>query len=371
MALEVFNKDETLQMRRKLIGKQPCRLFFVHDPVKIMRYLDCISDVQHVGHCHPSITPLLLVFYLVNSGSEANDLALIIHNIRMSFAYHGHLTSLIDISPYKFRKLEGQKEWVHVAPLPDTYHGIYREDHLDPGQAYADTVKSLIEEAHKEGRKISSFFAESLPRSFSQLVIVKEYVHEAGGVYVADEIQTGFGHVGSHFWAFQLQGEDFCPDIVRMGKLMGNGHPIACVATTEEIADAFTASGVEYFNTFGGNPVSCAIGLAVLDVIEKEDLRGKAVLVGGHLKQLLLQLQTKHPLIGDVRGVGLFIGMELVKDRVSKATEGSAHLVQEERIVMSTDGPRDSVIKFKPPMCFSIEDAERVSTCIDQILGGW
>uniref|UniRef100_A0A8C1RBS4 5-phosphohydroxy-L-lysine phospho-lyase n=1 Tax=Cyprinus carpio TaxID=7962 RepID=A0A8C1RBS4_CYPCA len=387
MALEVFNKDDTLQMRRKLIGK----LFFVHDPVKIMRYLDCISDVQHgkdiltcmllpnltISHYYYIRMDLLnsntrflhdnIVLYanrlaatlpknlvsFIWSTQEANDLALIIHNIRI--AYHGHLTSLIDISPYKFRKLEGQKEW---APLPDTYHGIYREDHLDPGQAYADTVKSLIEEAHKEGLFTQIIF----PTGYCKRVA--EYVHEAGGVYVADEIQTGFGHVGSHFWAFQLQGEDFCPDIVRMGKLMGNGHPIACVATTEEIADAFTASGVEYFNTFGGNPVSCAIGLAVLDVIEKEDLRGKAVLVGGHLKQLLLQLQTKHPLIGDVR-VGLFIGMELVKDRVSKATEGSAHLVQ----VMSTDGPRDSVFKFKPPMCFSIEDAERVSTCIDQILG--
>uniref|UniRef100_A0A8C2Q944 5-phosphohydroxy-L-lysine phospho-lyase n=1 Tax=Cyprinus carpio TaxID=7962 RepID=A0A8C2Q944_CYPCA len=372
MALEVFNKDETLQMRRKLIGK----LFFVHDPVKIMRAMGSVK--YHENKSHGTLSPqhhsaaaaqmdLLnsntrflhdnIVLYanrLADTLSEANDLALIIHNIRI--AYHGHLTSLIDISPYKFRKLEGQKEW---APLPDTYHGIYREDHLDPGQAYADTVKSLIEEAHKEGLFTQIIF----PTGYCKRVA--EYVHEAGGVYVADEIQTGFGHVGSHFWAFQLQGEDFCPDIVRMGKLMGNGHPIACVATTEEIADAFTASGVEYFNTFGGNPVSCAIGLAVLDVIEKEDLRGKAVLVGGHLKQLLLQLQTKHPLIGDVRGVGLFIGMELVKDRVSKATEGSAHLVQ----VMSTDGPRDSVIKFKPPMCFSIEDAERVSTCIDQILG--
>uniref|UniRef100_A0A672QLZ8 5-phosphohydroxy-L-lysine phospho-lyase-like n=1 Tax=Sinocyclocheilus grahami TaxID=75366 RepID=A0A672QLZ8_SINGR len=432
MALEVFHKDETLQMRRKLIG-QSCRLFFSRDPVKIVRargqylydengmqYLDCISNVQHVGHCHPSLTQAaaaqmdllnsntrflhdnivlyadrlaatlpkkLCVFYFVNSGSEANDLALRLarqytrhHDVVvLDHAYHGHLISLIDISPYKFRKLEGQKEW---APLPDTYHGIYREDHPDPGQAYADTVKSLIDEAHKKGCKISSFFAESLPSVGGQIIFptgyckrVAEYVREAGGVYVADEIQTGFGRVGSHFWAFQLQGEDFCPDIVTMGKPIGNGHPIACVATTEEIAAAFTANGVEYFNTFGGNPVSCAIGLAVLDVIEKEDLRGNAVRVGGHLKQLLLQLQTKHPLIGDVRGVGLFIGMELVKDRASRkpATEEAAHLVRrlkEERIVMSTDGPWDSVIKFKPPMCFSIEDAERVCTCIDQILRG-
>lgn len=433
MAVELFHKNETLQMRKKLIA-QSCRLFFSHDPVKIVRargqylydengtqYLDCISNVQHVGHSHPSITQVagaqmdllntntrflhdnivqyadrlaatlpkkLSVFYFVNSGSEANDLALRLARqytrhqdvIVLDHAYHGHLTSLIDISPYKFRKLEGQKEWVHVAPLPDTYHGIYREDHPEPGQAYADTVKSLIEEAHKKGRKISSFFAESLPSVGGQIIFptgyckrVAEYVHEAGGVYVADEIQTGFGRVGSHFWAFQLEGEDFCPDIVTMGKPMGNGHPIACVVTTEEIAGAFTANGVEYFNTFGGNPVSCAIGLAVLDVIEKEDLRGNAVRVGGHLKQLLLQLQEKHLLIGDVRGVGLFIGMELVKDRESRepATEEAAHLVRrlkEDRIVMSTDGPWDSVIKFKPPMCFSKEDANRVATCIDQIL---
>uniref|UniRef100_A0A672QLN4 5-phosphohydroxy-L-lysine phospho-lyase-like n=1 Tax=Sinocyclocheilus grahami TaxID=75366 RepID=A0A672QLN4_SINGR len=424
MALEVFHKDETLQMRRKLIG-QSCRLFFSRDPVKIVRargqylydengmqYLDCISNVQHVGHCHPSLTQAaaaqmdllnsntrflhdnivlyadrlaatlpkkLCVFYFVNSGSEANDLALRLarqytrhHDVVvLDHAYHGHLISLIDISPYKFRKLEGQKEWVHVAPLPDTYHGIYREDHPDPGQAYADTVKSLIDEAHK---KVSLLFIQELSDT-QHCIFPLRYVREAGGVYVADEIQTGFGRVGSHFWAFQLQGEDFCPDIVTMGKPIGNGHPIACVATTEEIAAAFTANGVEYFNTFGGNPVSCAIGLAVLDVIEKEDLRGNAVRVGGHLKQLLLQLQTKHPLIGDVRGVGLFIGMELVKDRASRkpATEEAAHLVRrlkEERIVMSTDGPWDSVIKFKPPMCFSIEDAERVCTCIDQILRG-
>ncbi|KAI7800521.1 5-phosphohydroxy-L-lysine phospho-lyase isoform X1 [Triplophysa rosa] len=457
MALEVFHKDETLEMRRKLIG-QSCRLFFSHDPVKIIRargqylydengvqYLDCISNVQHVGHCHPSITKAaaaqmdllnantrflhdnivqyakrlaatlpkkLCVFYFVNSGSEANDLALRLARqytqhqdvIVLDHAYHGHLTSLIDISPYKFRKLEGQKEWVHVAPLPDTYHGIYREDHPNPGQAYADTLKSIIEEVHKKGRKISAFFAEALPSVGGQIIFpsgyckrVAEYVHEAGGVYVADEVQTGFGRVGSHFWAFQLQGEDFCPDIVTMGKPMGNGHPLSCVATTEEIAGTFTANGVEYFNTFGGNPVSCAIGLAVLDVIENEDLRGNALRVGDHLRHLLSQLQTKHLIIGDVRfvrnyeichifknillcqillfcsGVGLFVGMELVKDRVSRqpATEEAAQLVgrlKEERVVMSTDGPWDSVIKFKPPMCFSMEDADRVTMCIDQIL---
>ncbi|XP_030594581.1 5-phosphohydroxy-L-lysine phospho-lyase [Archocentrus centrarchus] len=433
MAQEILRKEETLAMRKKLIG-QSCRLFYSEDPVKIIRargqylfdengkqYLDCISNVQHVGHCHPTITKAaaaqmdllntnsrflhdnivlyadrlaatlpkkLCVFYFVNSGSEANDLALRLARqytrhedvIVLDHAYHGHLMSLIDISPYKFRKLAGQKEWVHVAPLPDTYRGIYREDHPNPVQAYADTVKDVIEDVHKKGRKISAFFAESLPSVGGQIILpqgyfskVAEYVRSAGGVFVADEVQTGFGRVGHHFWAFQLQGDDFCPDIVTMGKPMGNGHPLACVATTAEIAGAFTANKVEYFNTFGGNPVSCAIGLAVLDVIEEEDLRGNAVRVGAHLKDLLIKLKTRHELIGDVRGVGLFVGLELVTDREkTPATEAAAHIVkrlkEEDRIVVSTDGPWENVLKFKPPMCFSMENAELVVECIDRIL---
>uniref|UniRef100_A0A7N6AJ56 5-phosphohydroxy-L-lysine phospho-lyase n=1 Tax=Anabas testudineus TaxID=64144 RepID=A0A7N6AJ56_ANATE len=434
MALHKLKKEETLAMRKRLIG-QSCRLFYSDDPIKIVRargqylfdendkrYLDCISNVHHVGHCHPSITKVaaaqmellntnarflhdnivvyadrlaatlpdkLCVFYFVNSGSEANDLALRLARqytqhedvIVLDHAYHGHLTSLIDISPYKFRKLTGQKEWVHVAPLPDVYRGVYREDHPDPGQAYADTVKDLIEEVHRKGRKISAFFAESLPSVGGQIILperyspkVAEYVHSAGGVFVADEVQTGFGRVGGHFWGFQLQGEDFCPDIVTMGKPMGNGHPLACVATTVEIAGAFTANAVEYFNTFGGNPVSCAIGLAVLDVIETEDLRGNSMRVGAHLKDLLTKLQKQHQVIGDVRGVGLFVGVELVTDREKRtpATKTAAQVVkrlkEEDQICVSTDGPWDNVLKFKPPMCFSIENAELVVQCIDRIL---
>ncbi|XP_027133802.1 5-phosphohydroxy-L-lysine phospho-lyase isoform X3 [Larimichthys crocea] len=401
-----------------------------------------------MGHCHPSVTKAaaaqmdllntnsrflhdnivlyadrlsatlpekLCVFYFVNSGSEANDLALRLAQqytqhedvIVLDHAYHGHLKSLIDISPYKFRKLAGQKEWVHVvcklilpslhkllapiylnkcflsseAPLPDTYRGIYRENHPNPGQAYADTVKDLIEEVHRKGRKISAFFAESLPSVGGQIILpqgysakVADYVRSAGGVFVADEVQTGFGRLGSHFWGFQQQGECFCPDIVTMGKPMGNGHPLACVATTVEIAGAFTANGVEYFNTFGGNPVSCAVGLAVLDVIEKEDLTGNATRVGAHLKDLLTKLQTRHQLIGDVRGAGLFVGLELVTDREKKtpATETAALVVkrlkEEDKICVSTDGPWENVLKFKPPMCFSMEDAELAVQCIDRIL---
>ncbi|XP_048883635.1 5-phosphohydroxy-L-lysine phospho-lyase isoform X1 [Brienomyrus brachyistius] len=431
--MERFDKDTSLSMRKRLIGKS-CRLFFSDDPVKIVRargqylydengkrYLDCISNVQHVGHCNPVVTKAasaqmellnantrflndnilyyaerlaatlpekLAVFYFVNSGSEANDLALRLarqytkHNdvIVLDHAYHGHLTSLIDISPYKFRKLEGQKDWVHVAPLPDTYRGKYREDHPDPGQAYADAVKDLIEEVHKKGCKVAAFFAESLPSVAGQIILpsgysrkVADHIHAAGGVFVADEVQVGFGRVGSHFWAFQLQGDDFCPDIVTLGKPMGNGHPVACVVTTQEIADAFTATGVEYFNTFGGNPVSCAIGLAVLDVIENDNLRENAASVGGHLLDLLKELQSKHTIIGDVRGVGLFVGVELVMDRAQRtpATEEASELVRrlkEEFVCMSTDGPGENVLKFKPPLCFSVEDAQLVVGKIDRIL---
>ncbi|XP_030360411.1 5-phosphohydroxy-L-lysine phospho-lyase isoform X3 [Strigops habroptila] len=297
-------------------------------------------------------------------------------------AYHGHLTSLIDISPYKFRNLEGQKEWVHVAPVPDTYRGLYREDHEDSVTAYANEVKNIIEQAHKRGRKIAAFFAESLPSVGGQIIPpagyfqkAAEHVHKAGGVFIADEIQVGFGRVGKHFWAFQLQGDDFVPDIVTMGKPIGNGHPIACVATTKEIAEAFAATGVEYFNTFGGNPVSCAIGLAVLDVIEKEHLQAHATEVGNFLMELLKEQKMKHPIIGDVRGSGLFIGVDLIKDQAERtpATAEAEYLItrlKEEYILLSTDGPGKNVLKFKPPMCFTKEDARFVVDTIDKLLTG-
>ncbi|OWK59519.1 5-phosphohydroxy-L-lysine phospho-lyase [Lonchura striata] len=318
------------------------------------QYLDCINNVAHGK---------------LKSWSEANDLALRLARqytkhedvIVLDHAYHGHLTSLIDISPYKFRNLEGQKEWVHVAPVPDTYRGLYREDHEDSVTAYADEVKNIIEHAHKRGRKKQS----NLFRY--------RHVHKAGGVFIADEIQVGFGRVGKHFWAFQLQGEDFIPDIVTMGKPIGNGHPLACVATTKEIAEAFAATGVEYFNTFGGNPVSCAIGLAVLDVIEKEHLQAHATEVGNFLMKTLKEQQIKHPIIGDVRGCGLFIGVDLIKDKAERtpATAEAEDLItrlKEKYILLSTDGPGRNVLKFKPPMCFNMEDAKFVVETIDKIL---
>ncbi|CAH2300790.1 ethanolamine-phosphate phospho-lyase [Pelobates cultripes] len=432
---EPLPKERTIELRKKHIGPS-CKVFFAKDPIKIVqakgqymfdergeRYLDCINNVAHVGHSHPEVTKAavkqmellntnsrflhdnlvqyaerltstlpekLSVCYFVNSGSEANDLALRLARqctghedvITLDSAYHGHVTSLIDISPYKFLQLgkEAKKDYVHVAPSPDIYRGKYREDHPDPGAAYAKEVYDIIMEVQQKNRKIAAFIAESMQSCGGQIIPppgyfqkVAEYVHEAGGVFIADEVQVGFGRVGSHFWSFQLQGEDFVPDIVTMGKPIGNGHPMSCVVTTKEIAEAFGASGLEYFNTFGGNPVSCAIGMAVMDIIEKEGLRGNAVRVGNYLVELLNELKEKHELIGDIRGAGLFVGVDLVKDRQLRtpATAEAQHIIyklKERRILLSADGPHRNVLKFKPPMCFTKEDAKTVVDAIDEFL---
>ncbi|XP_028846907.1 ethanolamine-phosphate phospho-lyase [Denticeps clupeoides] len=430
-----LDKQKTIDLRKKHIGPS-CKVFFSHDPIKIVqaqgqymydekndRYLDCINNVAHVGHCHPEVVKAgakqmellntnsrflhdnlvqyaqrlqatlpekLSVCYFVNSGSEANDLALRLARqytghkdiITLENAYHGHISSLIEISPYKFHQLTDteQSPHVHVALSPDTYRGKYREDHPDPAAAYADNVREIIEKVDDKGNKIAAFIAESLQSCGGQVIPppgyfqkVAEHVRNAGGVFIADEVQVGFGRVGTHFWAFQLQGEDFVPDIVTMGKPIGNGHPMSCVITTKEIAEAFMSSGMDYFNTFGGNPVSCAIGQAVLDVIKKENLQANALAVGSYLSHLLEEQKEKHPLVGDVRGRGLFVGVELVRDRV-KRTPATAeaqdviYKLKEERILLSADGPHRNVLKFKPPMCFSRQDADLAVQKIDQIL---
>ncbi|XP_038180902.1 5-phosphohydroxy-L-lysine phospho-lyase isoform X3 [Arvicola amphibius] len=380
MAADQRPKGATLDLRRRLLSsscrlffpEDPVKIIrsqgqYLYDE-QGREFLDCINNVAHdelrgdlegladdgggplaVGHCHPTVVQAaheqnlmlntnsrylhdnivdyaqklsetlpeeLSVFYFLNSGSEANDLALRLARqctghqdvVVLDHAYHGHLSSLIDISPYKFRDLDGQKEWVHVAPLPDTYRGPYREDHPNPAEAYASEVKQVISIAQEKGRKLAAFFAESLPSVGGQIIPpagyfsqVAEHIRKAGGLFVADEIQVGFGRVGKHFWAFQLEGENFVPDIVTMGKCIGNGHPVACVATTQAVSRAFEATGVEYFNTFGGNPVSCAVGLAVLDVLKTEQLQAHAANVGSFLMEHLKQQKAKHPIIGDVR----------------------------------------------------------------------
>lgn len=427
-----MTSEEILKFRRKHLGKSLSVSY--KKPLKIVRgemqylydetgrqYLDCVNNVCHVGHCHPHVVqaaqkqmallntntrylhdnlvkytrrlvstlpPSLSVCFFVCSGSEANELALrLAHTytgqkdtIVLDAAYHGNTSSLIDISPYKHEGPGGYPTpaLVHKVPVPDGYRGPLKYGTPDAGPGYADTVKLAVEHIEKAGRGVSTFIAESLASCGGQVELAPGYlaaayahVRKAGGVCIADEVQVGFGRVGSHFWGFETQG--VTPDIVTMGKPIGNGHPMAAVVTTPAIAEAF-ANGMEYFNTFGGNPVSCATGLAVLDVIHNEGLQQHAWHVGKHLKKGLQGLMERHPIIGDVRGRGLFLGIEFVRDQetLEPADTEAALIVEHLRdqgILLSTDGPLHNVIKIKPPLPFDERDASRVVRALDKTLG--
>jgi 4-aminobutyrate aminotransferase-like enzyme len=328
----------------------------------------------------------LRVCFFVNSGSEANDLALRLarsHTARqdiitLDHAYHGHTQSLIEISPYKFNGKggKGKPTHTHIAPIPDPYRGIYRG--ADSGRAYANEVGNLVKSLEQASTPPAAFIAESASGCGGQIFFPQTYfktafdhVRKAGGSCIIDEVQTGFGRAGSHFWMYQTQ-EGALPDIVTMGKPAGNGHPLAAVVTTPEIAASF-ANGMEYFNTFGGNPVSCAIGLAVLDVIEEEGLQQHALAVGQYFLKGLEELKGKHELIGDVRGIGLFLGIEFVRARgtLEPATAEAGFIkekMRERNILLSTDGPFDNVIKIKPPLVLTKTNADECIDRLDEVL---
>lgn len=426
-----MNPEQVLALRSRLLGKSLSVSY--RRPLEIVRgsmqylydesgrrFLDCVNNVAHVGHCHPRVVragqdqmavlntntrylhenlvryaerltsklpePLRVCFF-VCSGSEANELALRLaraHTKReeivvLDAAYHGNTSSLIEISPYKFDGPGGAGAPPHVykVPLPDDFRGAYKRGDADAGAKYAGHVLEAIEKAEREGRKIGAFIAESLPGCGGQIVLPPHYFQEAyrhvraaGGVCIADEVQTGFGRIGTHFWGFETQ--DVVPDIVTMGKPIGNGHPLAAVVTTQEIASSF-ANGMEYFNTFGGNPVSCAIGMAVLDVINDEHLQAHAHVVGAHLMNGLNALRKEHPVVGDLRGRGLFLGVEFVRDpeTLAPAAGQAAYVVNRMRecgVLLSTDGPFHNVIKIKPPLPFSGADADLLVATMDRIL---
>ena len=336
--------EETLAARHALLGKNLSISY--QRPLKIVRgwkqylyddtgraYLDVYNNVPLVGHSHPRVVqaaqaqlallntntrylhdnvnryaerltrllpdPLRVCFF-VNSGSEANELALRLARahtgredvIVLEHAYHGHTNTLIDISPYKFDGPggRGKKPWVHVAPLADDYRGVYRREDAQAGAKYARHVAEILERTSAEGRGVAAFIAETLPSVGGQIVFPPGYLAEAyrhvrgaGAVCIADEVQVGFGRLGTHFWGFETQG--VVPDIVVLGKPIGNAFPLAAVVTTQEIADSFN-NGMEFFSTFGGNPVACAAGLAVLDVLEEEHLQQHALDVGTHFSRL-------------------------------------------------------------------------------------
>jgi hypothetical protein len=238
-------------------------------------------------------------------------------------------------------------------------------------------VAALGDRLHADGSGLAAFLAETLPSVAGQVVLPPGYLAEAyrhvraaGGVCIADEVQTGFGRLGGHFWGFEAQG--VVPDVVVLGKPIANGFPLGAVVTTREIAESFD-NGMEFFSTFGGNPVACAAGLAVLDVVEEEKLQERALRVGRHLAEGLRRLQERHPTIGDVRGSGLFQGVELVRDRATlePAPDEAAYVVnrlRERGVLTGSDGPHRNVLKLRPPLVFSEPDADLFLATLDEVL---
>ncbi len=381
------------------------------------RYLDMVNNVAHVGHEHPKVVEAgqrqmallntntrylheeltafaeelistlpspLSVCHFANSGSEANELALRMAKvytgakdiIAVAHGYHGNTQECINVSSYKFDSPggEGKPDHVHLLDMPDVYRGQFRDQ--DAGEHYASQAKDLVATLIKNGKKPAALICESILSCGGQVMLPKDYlsyiynkVRAAGGVCIADEVQVGIGRIGEHYWGFELSG--VVPDIVTIGKPLGNGHPVAAVITTPEIADAFD-NGMEFFNTFGGNPVSCAIGRSVLKVVEEEDLQRHALEMGERLKNGLLELQTHYPIIGDVRGVGLFQGFELVEnlETLYPADKQASYLtnrMREKGVLLSTDGPLHNVIKIKPPMVIQAEDIDMALSLLDEV----
>jgi 4-aminobutyrate aminotransferase-like enzyme len=377
-------------------------------------FLDTYNNVPIVGHSHPHVVEAvqrqiallntntrylhltmakyagllagacdLDVCYFLNSASEANELAIRMARahtgrediIVLEHAYHGHTNTLIDISPYKFDGPggRGRKPWVHVAPIPDDYRGSYKRDDPERGVKYAAHVAEICERTPP-----AAFIGESLPSVGGQIVLPHGYLREAykhvrasGGVCIADEVQVGFGRLGKWQWGYQMQGVQ--PDIVVLGKPIANGFPLGAVITTRKIAESFD-NGMEFFSTFGGNPVAMAAGLETFRVLTEERLQENARIVGDYWLDKLRGVMSKHEIIGDVRGAGLFLGVELVRNRgtLEPAAEEASYVVnrlRERGILTGTDGPHHNVIKLRPPLIFTKDDADFFVRVFDDVLG--
>jgi 4-aminobutyrate aminotransferase-like enzyme len=403
---------------------------FYDDPVHLVRgqgvwvfdadgrkYLDCYNNVPHVGHCHPHVVEAIakqaatlnthtrylhdsILSYaerltakfddplssmiMVCTGSEANDIALRMAEavtgkrgiIVTDHTYHGNTTAVAALSSTN-RASTSQTDHIRFVPAPDSYrppHDMTPEEHAAD---FAHHVEKAIDDLERSGvgfagLLICPFFANEgfpdLPENW--LAPTVKAVKNAGGLLIADEVQPGFGRIGSHMWGHQYQG--FTPDVVTLGKPMGNGHPVAAVITSDDIISAFRTS-FRYFNTFGGNPVSVAAANAVLDVIETENLMKNADQVGAYAKAELSRLSENHPIIGNVRGKGLFFGTELVLDKSVKspATDIAyqvANLMRQNGILMNKLGIHYNTTKMRPPMPFSMENADLMIEVFDHVL---
>jgi len=381
------------------------------------RYLDAYNNVPHVGHCHPRVVAALsrqaatlnihtryldetVVAYaerltalfdaelsmamFVCTGSEANELALRIARdcsggmgiISTAWAYHGNTAAVIQVSSL-FTPESQRGPYVRTVPVMDPYRDRAGRSDAQLAAAYADQVKHAIDSFTAAGIGFAgllyctAFSSEGLPTVPAGFMAkALEYVHAAGGFFIADEVQAGFGRLGSHMWGHQKLG--VIPDIVTLGKPMGNGHPLAGVVARRDLINAFTGRNM-YFNTFGGNPVSAAVGTAVLDVIEDEHLLKNALTVGDYTLAKLKQLAQRHVLIGDVRGAGLFFAVELVSDRNTKApataqTRRLVNMMRERGVLISRIGVHDNILKIRPPMVFSAPHADLLVDTLDQVL---
>ena len=424
--------DEVLGLRKKFLNpgiflyyKKP--IMFVEGRMQYLfdetgrRYLDALGGIVtiSVGHCHPDVVAAanrqndllqhsttiylhpniaeygkklaskmpgdLKVCYFVNSGSEANDLAILMARaypgnydvIALRNAYHGGNASGMGLTAHHTWKFNVPHSFgVHHAITPDPYRGIWGRDDADAGKNYAADVKNLLEYATPG--QIAAFIAESIQGVGGCVVFpdgylkhTYEHIRAAGGLCIADEVQAGFGRTGTHYWGFETQG--VIPDIVCMAKGIGNGAPLGAVVTTPKIAA--TLSQRIHFNTFGGNPVVCAQGMAVLDVIDRERLQENSLTIGAQISAGLNRLKEKHNVIGDVRGKGLMLGIELVKDRTTKepAKAECAQILEtckEMGLLLGKGGLQGQTIRFSPPMCVTKADADFLLEVLDQAFAG-
>jgi 4-aminobutyrate aminotransferase-like enzyme/Ser/Thr protein kinase RdoA (MazF antagonist) len=419
--------DTLLERRRRVLGPALAPLSYER-PLYLVRgegprlfdqdgnaYLDAYNNVPVVGHCHPRVVTAIAeqsarlntntrylhahvvelaerlvatmpdgldTVMFVNSGSEANDLAWRFATtftkrggaIVTSRAYHGVTTATLALSP---------EEWVtdpvHVAriPAPDGYRGIYRSDEEGWAERYAAHVHQAVASLGERGVEPAAFYVDSLFTSDGIFAPPPEYLTEvarrlgaAGCLLVADEVQSGFGRIGTHMWSFQASG--VTPDFVTLGKPMGNGHPVAAVVTRAEIAERMAAE-TDVFSTFGGNPVACKAGLAVLDVVANEHLQQRALEVGDHLRRGLRKLQDEHSSLGDVRGAGLMTGVELVSDPGARApapelANAVMNRMRDKGVLVGSTGPDDNVLKIRPPLVVTIDDADQIVDTLDASL---
>jgi 4-aminobutyrate aminotransferase-like enzyme len=417
-------KREMIARRERLLG--PAYRLFYGKPLHFVRgegvwlydpegnaYLDVYNNVASVGHCHPHVVAALtrqatmlnthtrylhetileyaerLLGYgpaelghvmFTCTGSEANDLALRIAKVFTggagfvvtNLAYHGVTDAVSQLSPSLGRFVEGTPH-VRTVPPPDGY----RSPGADVGAEFGRQVEVAIADLQEHGIKPAALIVDTIFSSdgvFAEpcdlLAPAAKAIRRAGGVFIADEVQSGFGRTGEAMWGFQRHR--VVPDIVTVGKPMGNGHPIAAVMAKPDVVREFGARS-RYFNTFGGNPVSCAVGMAVLDVIEGEDLIENALMVGAHMRIGLNELARRHQIIGDVRGAGLFIGLEFVRDRTTRepataATGQFVNQMRERHVLTSATGPLGNVLKIRPPLVFSKANADQFIDTTDAVL---